>query len=124
MPESAALLAIDSHMHWSVPGLDVKRHWRACVGICMLTGAAADLQAQTGGQESGAALAPVTVTANPLGSSDQIAPVSSLSGDELTLRSQSTLGQTLDGLPGVSSTYFGPNASRPVIRGLDGERIR
>ena len=82
-----------------------------------------DLHAQSAGQ-SGAALTPVTVTANPLGSSDQIAPVSSLSGDELTLRGQSTLGQTLDGMPGVSSTYFGPNASRPVIRGLDGERIR
>jgi iron complex outermembrane receptor protein len=24
----------------------------------------------------------------------------------------------------VSSTYFGPNASRPIIRGLDGDRIR
>ena len=35
-----------------------------------------------------------------------------------------TLGETLDGLPGVGSTYFGPNASRPVIRGQDGDRIR
>ncbi|MBK6787629.1 MAG: TonB-dependent receptor plug domain-containing protein [Betaproteobacteria bacterium] len=33
-------------------------------------------------------------------------------------------GRTLDGLPGVSSTYFGPNANRPVIRGQDGDRIR
>ena len=40
------------------------------------------------------------------------------------MRSQSTLGETLDGTPGVSSTYFGPNASRPIIRGLDGDRIR
>jgi iron complex outermembrane receptor protein len=37
---------------------------------------------------------------------------------------QATLGETLDGTPGISSTYFGPNASRPVIRGLDGDRIR
>jgi iron complex outermembrane receptor protein len=34
------------------------------------------------------------------------------------------LGETLNQLPGVSSTYFGPNASRPIIRGLDGDRIR
>ncbi|MGT2492552.1 TonB-dependent receptor, partial [Cupriavidus basilensis] len=27
-------------------------------------------------------------------------------------------------LPGVSSSYFGPNASRPIIRGLDGDRIK
>ena len=34
-----------------------------------------------------------------------------------TWLSLAALGETLDGLPGVSSTYFGPNASRPVIRG-------
>jgi iron complex outermembrane recepter protein len=66
----------------------------------------------------------ITVTANPLGKSDSAAPVSSLAGDALTLRRASTLGETLQGLPGVSSTYFGPNASRPTIRGLDGERVK
>jgi len=35
-----------------------------------------------------------------------------------------TLGETLSELPGISSTYFGPGASRPVIRGLDGPRVR
>lgn len=69
-------------------------------------------------------LAPVVVTGNPLGATELIAPAAQYSGDELLLRSKSTLGETLDGTPGVSSTYFGPNASRPVIRGLDGDRIR
>lgn len=69
------------------------------------------------------ALNEVTVTGNPLGT-EAVAPASALSGTPLLLRSRSTLGQTLDGLPGVSSTYFGPNASRPIIRGLDGERVR
>ncbi len=73
-----------------------------------------------------ATLKEVVVTANPLGSelNDMVAPVSALSGDALSLRQNSTLGETLDKLPGVSSTYFGPNASRPVIRGLDGDRIK
>ena len=66
----------------------------------------------------------VTVTGNPLGATDFITPTVQYSGQGLLLRSQSTLGETLDGTPGVSSTYFGPNASRPVIRGLDGDRIR
>ncbi len=92
--------------------------WLACCSV------PAGAWAETADPGAASTLAPVTVTANPLGSADQIAPVSTLSGEELTLRSQPTLGQTLDGLPGVSSTYFGPNASRPVIRGLDGERIR
>jgi iron complex outermembrane receptor protein len=66
----------------------------------------------------------VTVTGNPLGATDLIAPAAQYSGAELLLRSKSTLGETLDGMPGVSSSYFGPNASRPIIRGLDGDRIR
>lgn len=66
----------------------------------------------------------VTVTANPLGASDLIAPAQSVSGTGLLLRQNTTLGETLSGLPGVSSTYFGPNASRPIVRGLDGDRIR
>ncbi|KJK25606.1 TonB-dependent receptor [Burkholderiaceae bacterium 16] len=73
-----------------------------------------------------ATLREVVVTANPLGSelTDLVAPVSSLGGDALTVRQGSTLGDTLDKLPGVSSSYFGPNASRPIIRGLDGDRIK
>lgn len=66
----------------------------------------------------------VTVTGNPLGATDLIAPSAQYSGAGLLLRSKTTLGETLDGVPGVSSTYFGPNASRPIIRGLDGDRIR
>ncbi|MET0311545.1 MAG: TonB-dependent receptor plug domain-containing protein, partial [Burkholderiaceae bacterium] len=69
-------------------------------------------------------LGEVTVTGNPLGASDLASPAASLSGTGLLLRGKTTLGETLDGTPGVSSTYFGPNASRPVIRGLDGDRIR
>ncbi|WP_153061425.1 TonB-dependent receptor plug domain-containing protein, partial [Escherichia coli] len=33
-------------------------------------------------------------------------------------------GDTLQGLAGVAATNFGPNASRPSIRGLDGDRVR
>ena len=69
-------------------------------------------------------LEPVVVTGNPLRSSSLAAPVSVLSGDELVLRRAGTLGETLNGQPGVASTYFGPNANRPVIRGLDGDRVR
>ena len=71
-------------------------------------------------------LAPVAVTGNPLGlgSDDLVVPVSVLNGRELSLRRESTLGETLNGIPGVTATQFGPNASRPVIRGLDAERVK
>jgi iron complex outermembrane receptor protein len=70
-----------------------------------------------------ATLDTVVVTGNPLGATELIAPVDQLNNYELLQRGQSTLGETLNGLPGVSSTYFGPNASRPVIRGQEGDRI-
>lgn len=68
----------------------------------------------------------LVVTASPLARApDEIsAPISVLAGDALTRRQQPTLGETLAGLPGVDSTYFGPGASRPVIRGLGGDRVR
>ena len=68
----------------------------------------------------------VIITGNPLGSGlfEQVAPVSTLESPELQLRAQGTLGETLSHTPGVNSTYFGPGASRPIIRGMDGDRIR
>ena len=66
----------------------------------------------------------VVITGNPLRSGDIAIPTNVLSGDELVLRRGATLGETLDGLPGLSSSYFGPNANRPMIRGQDGDRIR
>ncbi|MBK1715047.1 membrane receptor protein, partial [Rubrivivax gelatinosus] len=66
----------------------------------------------------------IVITGNPLHSERSASPVSVLAGDELVTRRGGTLGETLDGLPGVSQTGFGPNASRPVIRGLDGDRLR
>lgn len=66
----------------------------------------------------------IVITGNPLGRDSTTVPVSALGSTDLLERGQSTLGETLNGLPGVSSTYFGPNASRPIIRGLDGDRIR
>ncbi len=47
-----------------------------------------------------------------------------LSGDELARQAQASLGETLAEEPGISSTWFGPGASRPVIRGLGGDRVR
>ncbi|RIX80218.1 TonB-dependent receptor [Acidovorax cavernicola] len=98
---------------------------RNAIGAAVLSLASVASLAQTADTAADtSSLREVTVTGNPLGASDLIAPTTSLSGDPLLLRSQSTLGETLNNLPGVSSSYFGPNASRPSIRGQDGDRIR
>ena len=66
------------------------------------------------------------VWSTPLGGElfEQTQPVTILSGDELKLRLEPTIGETLNREPGVSSTYFGPGASRPIIRGLGEDRVR
>jgi iron complex outermembrane recepter protein len=53
-----------------------------------------------------------------------ISNVTVLTGDELVRRRQATLGETLQGIPGVNSDTFGAGASRPVIRGQTSPRVK
>ena len=55
---------------------------------------------------------------------DLLSGTSILQGADLAQAIRPTIGETLDHTPGVSATSFGPNASRPVLRGLQGERVR
>ena len=55
---------------------------------------------------------------------DILAGTSVMTGDELKRERRPNIGDTLARLPGVSATSFGPNASRPVLRGFQGERVR
>jgi len=66
------------------------------------------------------------VTGNPLGvgSDEMVVPISILNGRELSLRRESTLAETLNSVPGVSNSSFGPSVGRPMIRGMDSDRIR
>ena len=50
-------------------------------------------------------------------------PTAVLAGQLLTQALEGTLGATLDAQPGVAQRSFGPGPARPVIRGLDGDRI-
>ena len=47
-----------------------------------------------------------------------------LEADELQRQMQATLGETLAWQPGLNASYFGPGASRPVVRGLGDYRVR
>jgi len=55
---------------------------------------------------------------------DMAQPASVLSGEALTRRQEPTIGETLKFTPGVHSNYYGPVAAAPVIRGLDGPRVK
>jgi iron complex outermembrane receptor protein len=84
-----------------------------------------------------AAAAPITVAVDPelhfedvvsvgpeaRSQFDSLQPTSVLSGQELTKQLAGSLGQTLENQSGVTSRSFGPAPARPVIRGLDGDRV-
>lgn len=76
------------------------------------------LQAQEAAEET---IEEIVVTAAPLG--DVLQPTSVFKGAELLTDRAPTLGETLARQPGVSSSYFGPASSRPIIRGLGGSQV-
>lgn len=67
----------------------------------------------------------IIVTASPVerAVAETIIGTSVIGEEELQRRLENSIGETLRREPGVSSTFFGPGASRPVIRGLGGDRI-
>lgn len=67
---------------------------------------------------------PIIVTAPYVRSLDILGNVSVLEGDELARDIRGQIGDTLTRQAGVSATSFTPGASRPVLRGFSGERVR
>ncbi|MGL5839149.1 MAG: TonB-dependent receptor [Sphingorhabdus sp.] len=65
----------------------------------------------------------IVVTAPYFERLDLLAGTSALSGEELAKQSRGQIGDTLTSLPGISATSFTPGASRPVLRGFQGNRI-
>ena len=80
--------------------------------------------AQTAHADDAHRLDEVTITARNLEGGGLLVPAQQLAGAALTQRQGSTLGETLDNLPGIANSSFGPNVGRPIIRGMEGDRIR
>ena len=68
----------------------------------------------------------VEVKATPLpDTAENLAlPVEVLAGERLDAAKASSLGETVNKLPGVQSSYFGPGVGRPIVRGMDGARVQ
>ena len=70
-------------------------------------------------------LKPVVIKGSAIGGQvTAFTPTLLLSGAGLEALSVATLGDVLADIPGVASSYFGPNSGRPVIRGLEGDRLK
>jgi len=66
----------------------------------------------------------IYVTAGGLQRLDMLAGTSVLAGTELQRNLDGQIGEVLARTPGVSATSFSPGASRPVLRGFQGDRVR
>ena len=88
-----------------------------------LLAAAGPALGQTAGRPT--SVSEVVVTAAPyVVSLDSVTTsVDVLDRDDLDTAPAAGLGEVLSNLPGVRSSFFGPGASRPVIRGLAGPRV-
>jgi iron complex outermembrane receptor protein len=72
-------------------------------------------------------LSAVVVTSTPFNSDEGaqiLAPAKVLYGDELREKLGNSLGDTLSQELGVSASAFGTGASRPIIRGMEGPRVK
>lgn len=71
-------------------------------------------------------LEPIVIESSPLKPSikDSAQSWSVLEGEKLERLKGNTIGETLSRQPGISQSFFGPSASRPIIRGLDKYRVR
>ena len=94
----------------------------AAVGSTVLAGAAAAQSTNT----SPAELGDIIVTGAPYGISQRASVIATDVVDEQALATApaTSLGDLLNGRPGIRSTDFAPGASRPVIRGLSGPRVQ
>lgn len=106
------------------PGAPLRPSWLAAAVACAC---AAPIHAQTASPglpaESFTALPAVEVRADSPVAAGASPGARVLSGERLLRQREATLGATLDGLPGVASSGFGPAVGRPVVRGQDGDRV-
>ena len=66
----------------------------------------------------------IVVTGVRRKAADVLGGITVLDSDDLASERRPSLGETLARQPGVSASSFGPTASRPILRGLSGDRIR
>ena len=66
----------------------------------------------------------IVITGHYIEGLDLLAGTSAIEGADLQREMTTQIGETLVKLPGVSATSFSPGASRPVLRGYQGTRIR
>lgn len=110
----------------SLPPLSPLRRSTLASALLLVMVAGPALAQQDPRHEEVKDLSAVVVRATPLPQTAETLtrPVEVLSGERLDEAKANSLGETVNRLPGVQSSYFGPGVGRPIIRGLDGARVQ
>lgn len=74
-------------------------------------------------RQTGINLDEIVLTASPTASGFRYQPDALILGEQLQKKAEVSFGEMLNGQPGVAMRSFGSAPARPVIRGLDGDRI-
>lgn len=95
------------------------------IALTLALAAAVDSAAAADPRSHERELPAITVTATPLAEpgDELVQPAAVLAGAALEQQRAPTIGQSVEQLSGVQSSYFGPGVGRPIIRGLDGARV-
>ncbi|MXO65910.1 TonB-dependent receptor [Altericroceibacterium endophyticum] len=96
----------------------------ACAALIPATSAMAQEEAPKPVQSDDDFHGDIVVKAPGLDRLDLLAGTSVVSGMELQRNQAGQIGDVLVKLPGVSASGFAPGASRPILRGFSGERVR
>src|SRR5262245_52149426 len=98
---------------------------RSARAVLLLSIPVAALCAENPGSEHAEELETVVVTASPIGDADRLATIAgSVDRSQLLRSGGATLADGLTQVPGVTSSGFAAGAGRPVIRGMDANRVR
>ncbi|HUG71790.1 MAG TPA: TonB-dependent receptor [Steroidobacteraceae bacterium] len=96
--------------------------FRAAVSLALLS---LSLNVSSEQADHAVELEEIVVTASPIGDPDRLATIAgSVNRDQLLRSGGNTLADALAQLPGVTSSGFAAGAGRPVIRGMDANRVR
>lgn len=93
--------------------------------VALVAAASAHAEAPIASAPEDTEVSKVVITAAPYAVSlDTVtSSVNVVTRDQLDVALPAGLGDMLNGQPGLRSTFYGPGASRPVIRGLSGPRV-
>jgi iron complex outermembrane receptor protein len=100
------------------------RRLGAAVSLLALTGSAALAQTALPAEADADDVIVVRSAPLQLRSEEMVGSVGVVSARQIERDLNGNIADTLDRLPGVNSTYFGPAAGRPIVRGLGADRVR